>query len=249
MPDTFTTNFSWTKPGIGESANSWGTKLNTNLDGIDSTVKSVKNVTDRFPNVSGTVSSDQAELNKLDGCTATTADLNLLTGKAAAGESLPFPSGTKMVFFQVNPPTGWTPDTNADGCSLFVKGTFNGSARAGGFYWTGGHDPSVNDTVPTHTHSWSGSTGNNGGHTHTAYGGTGSTTNDCMAAQNAQSRGFAGSREATGLAYFSTFPTGGSAPLNTVSDHSHSVSGTNANNAGAAVWYPKFACVCVGTKT
>lgn len=46
---------------------------------IKSSVKST------FPNVTGAISSSHTELNALDGYTGTTADLNLLSGQAAAG--------------------------------------------------------------------------------------------------------------------------------------------------------------------
>jgi hypothetical protein len=42
MP-TGTTNYNWQKPDVGASADAWGGLLNTDLDGIDSTVKSVSN--------------------------------------------------------------------------------------------------------------------------------------------------------------------------------------------------------------
>jgi hypothetical protein len=43
LVETYTTNYGWTKPEVGASADLWGGYLNADLDGIDSTVKSISN--------------------------------------------------------------------------------------------------------------------------------------------------------------------------------------------------------------
>ncbi len=41
MADALTANYSWTKPTVGSDVDSWGGLVNTNFDGIDTTVKAV----------------------------------------------------------------------------------------------------------------------------------------------------------------------------------------------------------------
>ena len=83
MADTTTTTYSLTKPEVGASADTWGTKLNTNFDTIDDLLDGTTAIS---PNLSGfkvggtTITSTGAELNILDGVTATASEINKLDG-------------------------------------------------------------------------------------------------------------------------------------------------------------------------
>ena len=89
MADTTTTTYSLTKPEVGASADTWGTKLNANLDTIDDlldgTTAIAPNLTEGSWSVGGTaVSATADELNILDGVTATATELNILDGDTTA---------------------------------------------------------------------------------------------------------------------------------------------------------------------
>jgi len=211
-------------------------------DAGDDHIRGVKNVLKKtFPNVTGPVTLTQTQINQ---------------GSIPAGSILPF--------YMATPPVGWS---RVGGITQTFGLRIVGSSTAGGV--SGGtDDPILNDKVPSHTHGFSGTTGNNSvSHSHNFSANTGlmsqnayhtHVVNDPAHTHNGQvgvgsGSGVAGGsgviQGAIGASYTGvsinsgytdhTHAVSGSTSGQSA-DHTHAFSGTTVANGTPANWTPRY---------
>lgn len=241
MADTFTTNLNLTKPEVSGSSDTWGTKLNADLDSLDAVFKADGTGTSVGINIGS------SKTIKISGAADVTGTLTV-TGTA----TVPAPSlsghATTKSYVDTRLPAGvivmWSGASNAipsgwllcDGSNStpdlrnrFIVGA--GSSYAVGA--TGGADSVTLTTsqIPAHDHTFGGTTSANGSHNHTVND-PGHSHTDNSGNTTAQGGAAVAVHSTSGGNPTSTNTTG--ITLNGVGDHTHTFSGTTSSVGGGA---------------
>lgn len=219
-----TTNYSFNKPTVGGSTNSWGTDLNANWDSIDSTLHNA------LTGASAIAPNLTAGSWKVGGTavTASAAEINLLAGQTSL-----VPSGVIVMWSGQTSaiPGGWvlcdgsnsTPDLR----DKFIMG-----AGASNELSTGGTNSLTiaSANLPSHTHSFSATTSSAGAHTHSV-----TDPGHSHTINQGDSGGGGDGWDGTGSNATTNSATTGIS-IDSAGDHTHTVSGTTgATGSGTAI--------------
>jgi hypothetical protein len=96
MADTSTTKYSFTKPEVGASEDTWGTKLNANWDSVDSVLRGASSTVDAVYN---------------EQYSAVTSTSNATTVDCSSGNSFSHTLTENTTFTFSNPPSSGTANT------------------------------------------------------------------------------------------------------------------------------------------
>ena len=137
------------------------------------------------------------------------------------------PAGTRAPFAQAAAPTGWTQDTTDNATNRMLR-VVNTTGNGIG----GSASPILNNTVPSHTHTFTGNalgthTHTDSGHAHTLIGGVYAGNGSVVAGYSGGAGSFWTSSTNIGTANISSVSAG-------------TPSGTNAANASASDWSPRY---------
>ena len=178
----------------------------------------------QFPGVAGNgfataITATEAELNYLSGVTSNIqAQINNF-----------LPSGTRIPFAQATAPTGWTQDITDNANNRMLRVVSSAGNGVGG-----SASPILNDTVPSHTHTFSGTFTGSALPTHSHLFNT-PINNQSLSGGGSSCSNVVGSWNGTTQAVSAGTPSG-------------TITGTNAINASSSNWTPRYIDMIICSK-